>query len=42
MDASDAEAICEGVSRRTMRFVLVKSIAQPSVLELERPATLLV
>jgi len=35
-DAADAEAICEAVSRPTMRFVPVKSIEQQSVLALHR------
>jgi hypothetical protein len=35
-DASDAEAICEAVTRPTMRFVSVKSAEQQSVLVLHR------
>jgi len=35
-DASDAEAICEAVTRPTMRFVGVKSSEQQSVLVLHR------
>lgn len=35
-DASDAEAICEAVTRPTMRFVGVKSLEQQSVLVLHR------
>ena len=35
-DASDAEAICEAVTRPTMRFVPVKSQEQQSVLMLHR------
>lgn len=35
-DASDAEAICEAVTRPTMRFVGVKSAEQQSVLVLHR------
>ena len=35
-DASDAEAICEAVTRPTMRFVGVKSPEQQSVLVLHR------
>ena len=35
-DASDAEAICEAVTRPTMRFVGVKSTEQQSVLVLHR------
>src|SRR5271155_3014669 len=33
-DAADAEAICEAVTRRTMRFVPVKSVTQQAVLML--------
>ena len=35
-DARDAEAICEAVSRPTMRFVAVKSVDQQAVLSLHR------
>jgi transposase len=35
-DAADAEAICEAVSRPTMRFVPIKNIEQQSVLSLHR------
>ena len=35
-DAADAEAICEAVSRPTMRFVPVKNIEQQAVLALHR------
>ncbi len=35
-DAADAEAICEAVTRPTMRFVPIKSIEQQSVLALHR------
>jgi transposase len=35
-DAADAEAICEAVTRPTMRFVLVKHVEQQSVLALHR------
>ena len=35
-DASDAEAICEAVTRPTMRFVGIKSTEQQSVLVLHR------
>lgn len=35
-DAADAEAICEAVSRPSMRFVPVKSVAQQAVLSLHR------
>jgi len=41
-DAADAEAICEAVTRPTMRFVAVKSEAQQSVLMLHRTRELLV
>jgi transposase len=41
-DAADAEAICEAVTRPTMRFVSVKSIEQQSVLLLHRTRELLV
>jgi len=35
-DAADAEAICEAVSRPSMRFVPIKNIEQQSVLSLHR------
>ena len=35
-DATDAEAICEAVSRPNMRFVPIKSIEQQSALSLHR------
>ena len=35
-DANDAEAICEAVSRPTMRFVPVKSVEQQDILALHR------
>ena len=35
-DAADAAAICEAVTRPTMRFVAVKNVEQPSVLMLHR------
>jgi transposase len=35
-DAADAEAICEAVSRPSMRFVPIKNIEQQSVLALHR------
>jgi transposase len=35
-DAADAEAICEAVSRPSMRFVPIKSVAQQAVLSLHR------
>lgn len=41
-DATDAEAICEAVTRPTMRFVPVKSQEQQSVLMLHRVRELLV
>ena len=41
-DAADAEAICEAVTRPTMRFVAVKSVEQQSVLMLHRTRELLV
>lgn len=41
-DTADAEAICEAVTRPTMRFVAVKSAEQQSVLMLHRSRALLV
>ena len=41
-DAADAEAICEAVTRPTMRFVAIKSAEQQSVLALHRSRDLLV
>jgi len=41
-DAVDAEAICEAVSRPTMRFVAVKSAEQQAALSLHRTRNLLV
>ena len=41
-DARDAEAICEAVSRPSMRFVAVKSQAQQDVLALHRVRALLI
>ena len=41
-DANDAEAICEAVTRPTMRFVPVKSKEQQAVLLLHRSRQLLV
>ena len=41
-DAGDAEAICEAVSRPTMRFVAIKSPEQQSVLALHRTRDLLI
>jgi transposase len=40
-DAADAEAICEAVTRPTMRFVPVKSVEQQSLCELHRVRQLL-
>ena len=41
-DAGDAEAICEAVTRPTMRFVAVKSPEQQSILALHRTRDLLI
>lgn len=41
-DATDAEAICDAVTRPTMRFVPVKSEEQQSVLMLHRVRELLI
>lgn len=41
-DASDAQAICEAVTRPTMRFVAVKSAEQQAALSLHRTRDLLV
>ena len=41
-DATDAEAICEAVTRPTMRFVAVKSAEQQSLMMLHRTRSLLV
>lgn len=41
-DAADAEAICEAVTRPTMRFVPIKSIDQQAVLVLHKSRELLV
>ncbi len=41
-DATDAEAICEAVSRPNMRFVPVKSADPQTVLMLHRPRALLI
>lgn len=35
-DAADAEAICEAVTRPTMRFVPIKNVEQQAVLALHR------
>jgi transposase len=41
-DAADAEAICESVTKPTVRFVLIKSAERQSVLVLQRSRELLV
>ena len=41
-DAGDAEAICEAVTRPTMRFVAIKSPEQQSILALHRTRALLI
>lgn len=41
-DAADAEAICEAVTRPTMRFVAIKGTEQQSVLMLHRTRSLLI
>jgi transposase len=41
-DAADAEAICEAVTRPTMRFVPIKTVEQQAVLMLHRTRDLLV
>ena len=41
-DAIDAEAICEAVTRPTMRFVPIKTVGQQSVVMLHRSRDLLV
>jgi transposase len=41
-DAADAAAICEAVTRPSMRFVPIKSVEQQSVLMLHRARDLLV
>lgn len=41
-DAADAEAICEAVTRPTMRFVALKSVEQPAVLMLHKSRDLMV
>ncbi|NNU17087.1 IS110 family transposase [Parvularcula sp. ZS-1/3] len=40
-DATDAEAICEAVTRPTMRFVTPKSVEQQGVLTLHRTRTMI-
>ena len=42
LDAGDAEAICEAVTRPTMRFVAVKSSEQQAALSMHRTRDLLV
>jgi transposase len=41
-DAADAEAICEAVTRPSMRFVPIKDVDQQSVLMLHRARALLI
>ena len=41
-DAADAEAICEAVTRPTMRFVPIKTVEQQSVLMLHRTRQLFI
>ena len=41
-DAADAEAICEAVTRPTMRFVAVKTVEQQAVLMLHKTRDLMV
>ncbi|MGF1543023.1 MAG: IS110 family transposase, partial [Parvularculaceae bacterium] len=41
-DAADAEAICEAVTRPTMRFVPIKTVEQQSVLMVHRARELLI
>ena len=41
-DAIDAEAICEAVTRPTMRFVAIKTVEQQSLLAVHRARSLLV
>ena len=41
-DAADAEAICEAVTRPTMRFVPIKAVEQQAALALHRTRDLLV
>lgn len=41
-DAADAEAICEAVTRQTMRFVPIKSREQQAALSLHRARSLLI
>jgi len=41
-DAADAEAICEAVTRPTMRFVEIKSVNQQAILSQHRARTIMV
>ena len=41
-DAIDAEAICEAVTRPTMRFVETKTVEQQALLSLHRARSLMV
>jgi transposase len=41
-DAIDAEAICEAITRPTIRFVPAKSVAQQAIVMLHRTRDLLV
>jgi transposase len=41
-DAIDSEAICEAVTRPTMRFVVIKTVEQQALLSLHRARSLLV
>jgi transposase len=41
-DALDAQAICEAVSRPTMRFAAIKTVGQQAVLTLHRSREILV
>ncbi len=41
-DAADAEAICEAVTRPTVRFVVVKTVEQQAVLMLHKSRDLMV
>ena len=41
-DAADAEAVCEAVTRPTMRFVAVKTLEQQAALSMRRTRDLLV
>ncbi len=41
-DAADAEAVCEAVTRQTMRFVPIKSREQQAALSIHRARSLLI